>query len=190
MIKKMIEQVREFHRSFGIEPFKGSPTKEQIKLRYDLFKEEFDEYLDSENLVDKADAIVDMLYIALGSVYLISGNKDIVTIIVEYDTRQCLSIIDKTNKLFLKHKKDMFVRNIIFEILTLAYNHKIIDILPELFDEVHSSNMSKLDDNGKPIINGENGVFDESKPLGKILKSANFREPDLKSILEKYGRLT
>ena len=53
------------------------------------------------------------------------------------------------------------------------------------FDEVQKSNMSKLDDNGKPITNGENGVMDWRKPVGKILKSKNFVEPDFTNILCK-----
>lgn len=56
--------------------------------------------------------------------------------------------------------------------------------------EVHDSNMSKLDDDGNPIINGESDGykegedgFDPNKPLGKILKSANFREPNIASVI-------
>ena len=59
---------------------------------------------------------------------------------------------------------------------------------------VHDSNMSKLDENGNPIINGltpgyrqpltklgnpleaEDG-FDSAKPIGKILKGLNFLDP-------------
>jgi hypothetical protein len=43
--------------------------------------------------------------------------------------------------------------------------------------------MSKLDDNGKPLINGENGVFDETRPIGKVIKSKNFSEPNFSDIL-------
>lgn len=64
--------------------------------------------------------------------------------------------------------------------------------LDEVTTEIHRSNMSKLDDDGKPIINEAVGtgrfdgngneiesLMDPSKPAGKVLKSANFREPDL-----------
>lgn len=50
-------------------------------------------------------------------------------------------------------------------------------IAEELFDEVQASNMSKLDENGKVIY----------KTNGKVAKSNLFREPDLKSIIEKYS---
>ena len=56
-------------------------------------------------------------------------------------------------------------------------------IIEDAFQEVQNSNMSKLDESGKPIINGENGVFDSSRPKGKILKSKNFFEPNLKQFL-------
>lgn len=43
----------------------------------------------------------------------------------------------------------------------------------EAFDEVHSSNMSKLDDNGNPIRD----------PAGRIVKSNNYCPPDLKQFI-------
>ena len=64
-----------------------------------------------------------------------------------------------------------------------AVCHGLQDKLIEGFEEVVRSNMSKLDNNGKPIINGEDNVWDESRPKGKILKSKNFFEPNLKQFL-------
>lgn len=49
------------------------------------------------------------------------------------------------------------------------------DKLEEFFDEVHGSNMSKLDENGKPIYRND----------GKVLKSEKYYKPDLKKILDK-----
>lgn len=57
------------------------------------------------------------------------------------------------------------------------------DKFEAIFDEVHRSNMSKFDADGKPVINGLNGALDETKPLGKVLKSELFREPNLAPIL-------
>jgi predicted HAD superfamily Cof-like phosphohydrolase len=51
--------------------------------------------------------------------------------------------------------------------------------LEKCFREVHRSNMSKLGEDGKPILRAD----------GKILKGPNFTLPDLKSILELYGSL-
>ena len=61
--------------------------------------------------------------------------------------------------------------------------HGMQNIIEDCFREVQRSNMSKLDDNGKPIINGENGVYDSTRAMGKVLKSSNFSEPNLKQFL-------
>ena len=41
-----------------------------------------------------------------------------------------------------------------------------------IFDRVHESNMSKLGDDGKPIYRED----------GKVLKSSNYKEPDLSGV--------
>lgn len=56
-------------------------------------------------------------------------------------------------------------------IIAHGLQHKI----EEVFDEIHRSNMSKLDNNGKPIYRED----------GKIMKSENYFLPDIGSILEK-----
>ena len=47
--------------------------------------------------------------------------------------------------------------------------------IEEVFDEIHRSNMSKLDDNGQPIFRED----------GKIMKSKNYFKPDIGKILAK-----
>jgi len=69
-------------------------------------------------------------------------------------------------------------------ILEHGLQHKI----EAVFDEIQRSNMSKLDEDGLPIINGENGVWDKSRAKGKILKSKNFSEPNLKQFLENGNK--
>ncbi len=49
--------------------------------------------------------------------------------------------------------------------------------LDEVFSEVHRSNMSKLDDNGKPIYRED----------GKVMKSSRYTPPDVRGILGRYG---
>ncbi|MFM2207755.1 MAG: hypothetical protein RL213_1730 [Bacteroidota bacterium] len=56
-------------------------------------------------------------------------------------------------------------------IIAHGLQHKI----EEVFDEIHRSNMSKLDDNGQPIFRED----------GKILKSGNYFLPDIGRILDK-----
>ena len=71
----------------------------------------------------------------------------------------------------------------LYIVLGSIVSHGMQHIIEKAFSEVHNSNLSKLDDEGLPIINGENGVWDESRPKGKILKSQNFFEPNLKQFL-------
>ena len=53
--------------------------------------------------------------------------------------------------------------------------------IEEVFREIQRSNMSKLDTNGKPIIN--DGKIDPTRPIGKVLKSAEYSAPNLQKIL-------
>jgi len=122
-----ISKVAEFHEAFRIgnneEP--AHLSEREMELRYNLMKEENEEYLEAArrgDLVEVADALGDQLYILLGTV--------------------------------LRH----------------GLQHKIA----EVFDEIHRSNMSKLDENGQPIYRED----------GKVLKSALYFRPDIRAILE------
>ena len=74
----------------------------------------------------------------------------------------------------------------LYIVLGTILTHGMQDIIGEVFDEIHRSNMSKLGEDGKPIINGVNG-HDPNKPKGKILKGANYFEPNLSKILKKVS---
>ena len=92
---------------------------------------------------------------------------------------------DKINKLRLSlikeelqelsdamNKKNLLeVADALTDILYVTYGagHAFGINLDKCFDEVQNSNMSKLDDNGKPIYN-ENG---------KVMKGPNYFKPDL-----------
>ncbi len=56
-------------------------------------------------------------------------------------------------------------------IIAHGLQHKIVDV----FNEIHRSNMSKLDDEGNPIYRED----------GKIMKSNNYFLPDIESVLAK-----
>lgn len=123
-----IKSVAEFHETFRIgnaEEIKLIEEKDYT-LRYNLIKEENEEYLDAcknGDIVEIADALGDQLYILFGTI--------------------------------LKH----------------GLQHKI----EEVYDEIHRSNMSKLDEKGEPIFRED----------GKILKSNLYFRPDIKKILDK-----
>jgi predicted HAD superfamily Cof-like phosphohydrolase len=123
-----IKSVEEFHNIFQIGNAKeiNLISEKDYTLRYNLIKEENEEYLDAcknGDIVEIADALGDQLYILFGTI--------------------------------LKH----------------GLQHKI----EEVYDEIHRSNMSKLDAEGNPIFRED----------GKILKSEKYFRPDIKSILDK-----
>ncbi len=134
-MKEQIEKVGEFAEAFGIKeaPFPSELNFEECNLRYNLMKEENEEYLEAsfkDDLVGIADSLVDMAYVLLGTIR----------------------------------------------------KHGLEELFIPMFNEVHRSNMSKLDENGKPIINGE-GIYDAQRPLGKVLKSKFYIKPDLEQFL-------
>ena len=126
-MRKQINHVKLFHESFGIEN-KTKPnsnlSEKVYNLRYNLMKEENDEYLDAcekGDLVEIADALGDMMYILCGTIL----------------------------------------------------SHGLQNKIEEIFEEIQRSNMSKLDENGKPIYRED----------GKILKSKKYFKPNISKIL-------
>ena len=67
------------------------------------------------------------------------------------------------------------VADALTDILYVVYGagHSFGIDLDKCFAEVHQSNMSKLDTNGKPLYNKE----------GKVIKGPRFRIPDLEKVL-------
>ena len=115
------EKVGIFMKTFGQEvKDKASFSTEKINnLRVSLIEEELKELkdaLESNDLLEVADALTDILYVTYGAGHAFGINLD------------------------------------------------------KCFDEVQSSNMSKLDSNGKPIFND----------FGKVMKGPNFFKPNLK----------
>ena len=99
------------------------PSDKIVKLRYDLIKEELDEFeqaLKDKDLKEVADSLTDILYVTYGAGHAFGIDLD------------------------------------------------------KCFDEVQKSNMSKLDENGKPIFN-ENG---------KVMKGPKYFEPNLKKFIK------
>ena len=71
----------------------------------------------------------------------------------------------------LKNKDLLEVADALTDILYVTYGagHAFGINLDQCFDEVQNSNMSKLDNNGKPIYNED----------GKVMKGPNYFKPDL-----------
>ena len=75
----------------------------------------------------------------------------------------------------------------LYVLLGTILSHGMQYIIEDVLTEIHRSNMSKLDEDGKPIINGANGVIDNTRAIGKVLKSKNYSEPNIKQFLQ-YDR--
>ena len=74
------------------------------------------------------------------------------------------------------NNKDLLeVADALTDILYVTYGagHAFGINLDKCFEEVQNSNMSKLDDNGKPIYNER----------GKVMKGPNYFKPDLKKFI-------
>jgi len=75
------------------------------------------------------------------------------------------------------YKKDLVeVADALTDILYVTYGagHAFGINLDKCFDEVQNSNMSKLDNNGKPIYNEK----------GKVMKGPNYFKPDLSKFIK------
>ena len=75
----------------------------------------------------------------------------------------------------IKNKDLLEVADALTDILYVTYGagHAFGINLDKCFDEVQNSNMSKLDENGKPIYND----------FGKVMKGPNYFKPDLKKFI-------
>jgi predicted HAD superfamily Cof-like phosphohydrolase len=118
------KKVKTFMETFGQEvKNKPSFSSEKINnLRYDLIKEELDEFkeaLDNKDLLEVADALTDILYVTYGAGHAFGVDLD------------------------------------------------------KCFEEVQQSNMSKLDEKGKPIYN----------EVGKVMKGPKYFKPDLNKFI-------
>lgn len=63
--------------------------------------------------------------------------------------------------------------DLLYVLLGTYVTHGLQGYAEALFDEVHRSNMSKLDENGQPIHRDD----------GKVLKSHRYRPPDIQGVL-------
>ena len=73
-LNEAIEAVETFHNAFGIEnaeEITANPEKTDLELRFNLMREENEEYLEAAkegDIVEVADALGDMLYILCGTI--------------------------------------------------------------------------------------------------------------------------
>ncbi len=80
----------------------------------------------------------------------------------------CEAVIDKDDIQIADALGDQ-----LYILLGTIISHGLEDKIESIFDEIHKSNMSKLDENGQPLYRED----------GKVKKSNLFKEPNLKAIL-------
>ncbi len=110
-MKKKIAAVSEFHRAFKLN-MNSKPTadigKDRFELRFNLMKEENEEYLDAANkgnLVEVADALGDMLYILCGTI-IEHGMQDKIEEVFDEIQRSNMSKLDEDgNPIYRKDGK-------------------------------------------------------------------------------------
>lgn len=98
----------------------------------------------------------------------------------EFALRQSL-LSEEVTELLFAHQVDKNLTEVadaiidsMYVLIGTAVQLGFGDVLEQLFDEVHRSNMSKLDEFGKPVMRED----------GKVLKSNLFSPPDFSSILK------
>ncbi|KNF07560.1 hypothetical protein CLPU_15c00540 [Gottschalkia purinilytica] len=66
---KWWDMVRDFQKVFG-HPYEDSPKllpEERVEKRYDWMLEEINEFKEAEDIYEQADAMIDLMYFALGT---------------------------------------------------------------------------------------------------------------------------
>jgi predicted HAD superfamily Cof-like phosphohydrolase len=100
---EIIGAVETFHDSFGIQnhyELKSDLTAKEVQLRFDLMKEENEEYLEAalnNDIVEIADALGDQLYILCGTI-LRHGLQDKIVEVFEEIQRSNMSKLDADGK--------------------------------------------------------------------------------------------
>ncbi len=110
------------------------------------------------------------------------GNANQIELIDEKDYLLRFNLIKEENEEYLEACKNKDIIEIadalgdqLYILFGTILKHGLEHKIEEVYDEIHRSNMSKLDENGKPIFRED----------GKILKSNLYFKPNIKKILDK-----
>lgn len=149
MNKTNFEKVKEFHKVFGTKNIPENPTipeTQQIILNGKCILEEFLELIESLGLV-------------------------LITEFSEYENKPIKKLMTKGVFTGVNHSLNLNeIAKECADLIYVAYGLATACGIPmdEVFNKVHESNMSKLDDNGK-VLRREDG---------KILKGPNYKKPE------------
>ena len=165
MFQHFVDKVGEFHTAFRVKP---KSLIHNLELRVKLLWEEYNELKEANDAEEELDAITDMVYIASGTIQQYDPLMFHPSSEVAFSSVREVSVImddieftDSYNKFLTYHAELLYA----LRALAIEKNYDLFGA----FNEVHSSNMSKLDDEGKPVLRSD----------GKVLKGPNFRPPRL-----------
>ena len=77
-MNKDFEKVKEFHKAFEC-PISETPvmlTSERAKMRAGFMREEIEEFEEAANIYEQADAMIDLIYFALGTLVEMGVEPD------------------------------------------------------------------------------------------------------------------
>ena len=105
--------------------------------------------------------------------------EDIIQLRLNLINEEFIELVNATQESTTGDCELIDVADALADLLYVVYGagHAFGIDLDKCFQEVHESNMSKLDNNGKPIYRVD----------GKVLKSDTYRPPNLKKILFTEG---
>ena len=110
------------------------------------------------------------------------GNASEIKLIEERDYTLRYSLIKEENEEYLDACKKGDIIEVadalgdqLYILFGTILKHGLEHKIEEVYDEIHRSNMSKLDEKGQPIYRED----------GKILKSNLYFKPDIKGVLKK-----
>jgi predicted HAD superfamily Cof-like phosphohydrolase len=140
-LSKCIADVADFHAKFGID-INPLDNEQQYELRVKRQGEELQELSDAVTLEQGSDALIDILYIAAGTLHLLGDRNG-----------------GRENHPFLN-------RQVLHGIVEVVQSQGFDLPLAELWDEVHAANMRKV--RGTEGTSKYGNKFDIVKPEGWV----------------------
>lgn len=215
--KKQFTQIQEFQTNFDFPVFPFNHQKAR-KLRFELIVEEWRETLDgikaySENktainLKEIADGLADLAYVTLGAIHTFNFELNLMKGHLAMQQSSDEMTIDYVIQNLLEENEYVYEAGLQIILINIErlWNQYLIDVpFEEVYDEVHSSNMSKAcetlevayltinkynkekDENDFRCKFGSDGkVYIHKYSNNKVLKSINYKEADILSIVKKY----
>jgi len=200
---KAYDQVFDFNVTAGILP-NQMVVYDAIKLREKLLLEEIGEYRTAvvqKDAVEVVDALVDILYVALG-VYVLHGLKpaddsfefnivggSVIVNDISYGM-QTANVMQRLVIMYSETDMKQDSLDALLSVLNEAIKHHGVSKFWEYFETIHQNNMSKFDTNEKDAIATQQkyakedffterfkvgGLYVVKREDGKVLKSVKYK---------------